>query len=152
MPTMDMNIYAACRKRTGMTQEAWAEALDISVESVKRYETYVRVPPNAIVEQMANISGNESLKYHHEASTSQVLGILPDIEDSTLQSATIRLMNRMARFANACRDRQLMEIADDGIISEEERPLYDEIMDELKGLTAAYYQLRYCAEDREEGR
>ena len=43
MAPTDTNIYASCRRRTGMTQEAWAEALDVSVESVKRYETDVRI-------------------------------------------------------------------------------------------------------------
>lgn len=152
MPTMDMNIYAACRRRTGMTQESWAEALDISVESVKRYETGIRIPPNYLVKQMVDVSGDEALAYRHLAYTSQVLDVLPSIDSVNLQGATIRLMNRMARFANACRDRQLMEIADDGIITEDERPLYTEILNELKGIIAAYYQLRYCAEDREEGR
>lgn len=152
MPAMDINIYAACRRRTGMTQEAWAEELDISVESVKRYETAVRVPPNFLVKQMVDISGDESLAYRHLANTSQVLEILPSIDNINLQAATIRLMNRMAHFANACRDRQLMEIAEDGVITDDERPLYAEILDELKSIIAAYYQLRYCTDSREEGR
>ena len=152
MPTTDINIYALCRRRTGMTQEAWAEALDISVESVKRYESGVRVPPNYLVKEMVDISGDEALAYRHLANTSQVLEVLPSIESVNLQAATIRLMNRMARFANQCRDRQLMEIADDGIISADEQPLYAEILNELKGIIAAYYQLRYFEDDREEGR
>ena len=143
MPTTDINIYALCRRRTGMTQEAWAEALDISVESVKRYELGVRVPPNYLVKEMVDISGDEALAYRHLANTSQILEILPSIESINLQAATIRLMNRMARFANQCRDRRLMEIADDGIISEDERPLYKEILDELTGIITAFYQLRY---------
>lgn len=56
-------------------------------------------------------------------------------------------MNRMARFAAKARDRQLLEIAEDGIISADEKPLYDEIMDELSGLVSAFYQLRYCKEE-----
>ena len=43
MASMGTNLYASCRRRTGMTQEAWAEKLNISVESVKRYETDVRI-------------------------------------------------------------------------------------------------------------
>ena len=73
--------------------------------------------------------------------------MLPDIDSVNLQAATIRLMNRMARFAAKARDRQLLEIAEDGIISADEKPLYDEIMDELSGLVSAFYQLRYCKEE-----
>lgn len=143
MAPMDTNIYATCRRRTGMTQEAWAEALDVSVESVKRYETDVRIPPLHIVKAMADLSGDESLAYRFLAKTTQELDVLPDIEMINLQAATIRLMNRMARFAAKARDRQLMEIAEDGIISDEEQPLYAEIMDELTGIITAFYQLRY---------
>lgn len=148
MALTDTNIYASCRRRTGMTQEAWAEALDVSVESVKRYETDVRIPPLHIVKAMADLSGDESLAYRFLAKTTQELDVLPDIEMVNLQAATIRLMNRMARFAAKSRDRQLLEIAEDGIISEAERPLYAEILDELTGIITAYYQLKFYTEDR----
>ncbi len=147
MALTDTNIYASCRRRTGMTQEAWAEALDVSVESVKRYETDVRIPPLHIVKAMADLSGDESLAYRFLAKTTQELDVLPDIEMVNLQAATIRLMNRMARFAAKSRDKQLLEIAEDGIISEEERPLYAEILDELTGIITAYYQLKFYTED-----
>ena len=147
MALTDTNIYASCRRRTGMTQEGWAEALDVSVESVKRYETDVRIPPLHIVKAMADLSGDESLAYRFLAKTTQELDVLPDIEMVNLQAATIRLMNRMARFAAKSRDRQLLEIAEDGIISEAERPLYAEILDELTGIITAYYQLNFYTED-----
>ena len=147
MASMGTNLYASCRRRTGMTQEAWAEKLDVSVESVKRYETDVRIPPLHIVKAMADLSGDESLAYRFLAKTTQELDVLPDIDSVNLQAATIRLMNRMARFAAKARDRQLLEIAEDGIISADEKPLYDEIMDELSGLVSAFYQLRYCKEE-----
>lgn len=147
MASVGTNLYASCRRRTGMTQEAWAEKLDVSVESVKRYETDVRIPPLHIVKAMADLSGDESLAYRFLAKTTQELDVLPDIDSVNLQAATIRLMNRMARFASKARDRQLLEIAEDGIISADEKPLYDEIMDELSGLVSAFYQLRYCKEE-----
>ena len=147
MALTDTNIYASCRRRTGMTQEGWAEALDVSVESVKRYETDVRIPPLHIVKAMADLSGDESLAYRFLAKTTQELDVLPDIEMVNLQAATIRLMNRMARFAAKSRDRQLLEIAEDGIISEAERPHKAEILDELTGIITAYYQLKFYTED-----
>lgn len=147
MAPTDTNIYASCRRRTGMTQEAWAEKLDVSVDSVKRYETDVRIPPLHIVKAMADLSGDESLAYRFLAKTTQELDVLPDIEMVNLQAATIRMMNRMARFAAKARDRQLMEIAEDGIISEEEQPLYAEIMDELTGIITAFYQLKFYTEE-----
>lgn len=147
MASMGTNLYASCRRRTGMTQEAWAEKLNISVESVKRYETDVRIPPIPVVRQMADLCGDALIGYKYLVKVSQELEVLPDIDSVNLQAATIRLMNRMSRFAAKARDRQLMEIAEDGIISADEKPLYDEIMDELSGLVSAFYQLRYCKEE-----
>lgn len=147
MASMGTNLYASCRRRTGMTQEAWAEKLNISVESVKRYETDVRIPPIPVVRKMADLCGDALVGYKYIVKVSQELEVLPDIDSVNLQAATIRLMNRMSRFAAKARDRQLMEIAEDGIISADEKPLYDEIMDELSGLVSAFYQLRYCKEE-----
>lgn len=147
MASLGTNLYASCRRRTGMTQEAWAEKLNISVESVKRYETDVRIPPIPVVRKMADLCGDESIVYRYAAKISQELEVLPDLDSVTLQAATIRLMNRMARFAAKARDKQLMEIAEDGIISADEKPLYDEIMAELSGLVASFYQLKYCKEE-----
>lgn len=147
MASMGTNLYASCRRRTGMTQEAWAEKLNISVESVKRYETDVRIPPIPVVRKMADLCGDALVGYKYIVKVSQELEVLPDIDSVNLQAATIRLMNRMARFASKARDRQLLEIAEDGIISADEKPLYDEIMDDLSGLVSAFYQLRYCKEE-----
>lgn len=147
MASMGTNLYASCRRRTGMTQEAWAEKLNISVESVKRYETDVRIPTIPVVRKMADLCGDALVGYKYLVKVSSELEVLPDIDSVNLQAATIRLMNRMARFASKARDKQLMEIAEDGIISADEKPLYDEIMDELSGLVSAFYQLRYCKEE-----
>ena len=147
MASMGTNLYASCRRRTGMTQEAWAEKLNISVESVKRYETDVRIPPIPVVRKMADLCGDALVGYKYIVKVSQELEVLPDIDSVNLQAATIRLMNRMARFASKARDSQLLEIAEDGIIAADEKPLYDESMDELSGLVSAFYQLRYCKEE-----
>ena len=46
------------------------------------------------------------------------------------------------------RDRELLTIAEDGVISPEERPLYEEIVAELDGLIQAAMELK-VAEARE---
>ena len=52
MPEEYRNIYKICRKSAGFTQEAAAERLGISVESLRAYETGQRVPPDEVVETM----------------------------------------------------------------------------------------------------
>lgn len=52
MPEECRNIYKKARRVAGLTQEAAAERLGISVESVRAYETGQRIPPNDVVEDM----------------------------------------------------------------------------------------------------
>jgi DNA-binding XRE family transcriptional regulator len=147
MSTPDINIYAACRRRTGLTQEAWAETVGISVESVKRYESGERVPNNYIVLQMICASGDEGLAYRHLMNTSRHLDVLPEAETGVpLPQAAISLINRVLDFADQHRHRQLLRIAEDGVVSAEERPLYNDILDELHEIVAAAYQVRYADE------
>lgn len=152
MPLMGTNIYATCRRRCGRTQEQWAEDLQLSVESVKRYETNVRVPSNYIVSQMVAISGDEQLALRHLLNTSAPLGVLPEVGNATLPRAAIQLINRVLRFVDAHRDRQLMLIAEDGKITGDESALFEEILDELQEIVSAAYQVRYCADEGEEVR
>ncbi len=46
------NIYKRARRTAGYTQEAAAEILNISVESLRAYETDRRVPSGDVVLQM----------------------------------------------------------------------------------------------------
>lgn len=75
--------------------------------------------------------------------------IIPAVEDCSLQTATIRLVNRVLDFAEQHRDRQLLKIAEDGVISEEEQPLFHCILDELEELVAASTEVR-LAQTKEE--
>ena len=60
-----MNIYKTARRSAGLTQEAAAEQLGISVESVRAYETGQRVPPNYIVSRMVTCYNAQRLAVQH---------------------------------------------------------------------------------------
>ena len=62
--------------------------------------------------------------------------------------AVIQLVNRIIGFADRNRDKELLRIAEDGVIDANERPEYDTIVDELNDIIAVAYTLRY-AEDSE---
>jgi len=59
------NIYQKAREATGMTQEAVAELLEVSVESVRAYESGIRKPKNKTVDQMAVIFQADWLPIQH---------------------------------------------------------------------------------------
>lgn len=50
------------------------------------------------------------------------------------RATAIRLVDRVRVFADKHRDQQLLPIAEDGMITAQERPLFDEIMQDLDDL------------------
>lgn len=138
------NIYQTARRRAGWTQEQAAEVLGLSVESVKAYETDVRVPPAATVAAMAKIYASPGLILEHARRTDR-LGIIPDAaRPRSFPLAVVNVFNRFMDFAEKHRGQELLQIAEDGIIDDKERPRYNEIVAEIEDLTAALLSLMYC--------
>lgn len=129
--TQYQNIYQAARDLKGFTQETAAELLGISVESVRAYEGDRRRPPDQIVVAMARLYDFPYLAYQH-LDTSPLAPLLPRVEPLQLQQATMRLFRLLRGFARDQRTEQLMEIAEDGVIDDTERPEYEAIMAELR--------------------
>lgn len=144
MSCYDTNIYKVARLKAGKTQEGAAEALGISVESLKAYESYSRLPPAGVVDRMCVVYDALYLAYQHNRIASGDVKVIPEIEVLDLPRASIRVI----QFAEKRRDRELLTIAEDGVISPEERPLYEEIVAELDGLIQAAMELK-VAESRE---
>ena len=65
MPDETRNIYKTCRKAAELTQEAAAERLGISVESLRAYETGQRVPPDEVVADMFGLYNTLHLIVQH---------------------------------------------------------------------------------------
>ena len=151
MSENELNIYRRCRQKTRLSQEAWAEKLGVSVESVKRWELDKSVPGNRTVTHMIGESGYEALAVQHLLRTSRTLDVLPGVRvDMPLAQAAIRIINRVYSFCRDQRDVQLLRIAEDGVVSEDERPLYNDILEDLQDLIGAAYDVRY-ADEREVG-
>ena len=135
MPYDDTNIYKTARQKAGI-------AMGISVESLKAYETYGRLPSCDVVDRMCLVYDALYLAYQHNRLASGEIKVVPEVQIMELPLAAIRIINRVQAFAEAHRDRQLLCIAEDGTISEEERPLFDEIMSELDELVKAAVELK----------
>lgn len=143
MPWSDRNIYQAARKSAGITQERAAEMLNISVESIRAYETGLRLPPNEVVDQMIVVYNAQVLAYQHiRESADFARNGIPEITQMDLPVAAMRLINRIYQFADKHQDRELMKIAEDGTIDSSERQKFDEITDELTEIVRAALELR----------
>ncbi len=147
MPKDNGNIYQAARRAAGLTQEAAAERLAVSVESMRAYETGQRLPGDDVVTRMMAVYDAQYLGAQHLQCKPW---LLPECvmmaKPEPLPMAVIKLVRRVMAFAEAHRSDQLMEIAEDGIISESERTLFDEITVELGDIVQAALALEYAKE------
>lgn len=142
------NIYQLARTGAGLSREKAAEVLDLSVSSVKAYETGETVPPNETVVLMTKRYGANWLPIKHLELSAEPLGIVPEVTVQELPTATLQLVNRMADFAD--RYRRLMQIAEDGTIDESEQADFASISDELRDIIACALSVMYPTSAKKE--
>ena len=141
------NIYQTARKAAGLTQESAAERLALSVESLRAYETGQRLPGNDIVARMCAVYDTQFLGVQHLQLSAALLPVcIQEARPERLELATIKLVNRIIAFSNRHRNDQLLAIAEDGVIDEEERPQFLAIAAELDEIIRAALALRYTEE------
>lgn len=144
-------IYKTCREAAGLTQERAAELLNCGVRTLARWECGACLPPEDIVYHMIMLYNNQYLAVEHLRQASQIAAdLLPAVENCNLQTATIRLVNRVLRFAGEHRDQQLLQIAEDGKIDEQEQALFNEITGELRTIVEASTEVCLAKERRYE--
>ena len=99
MQNESKNIYQTARRAAGLTQEAAAEQLAVSVESLRAYETGVRVPGNDIVERMVVCYDKQYLAYQHLHESNVLMArVVPELEQRSLIESAVRIVNRFNRL------------------------------------------------------
>ena len=143
MPGEYRNIYKTARSAAGLTQEAAAERLGLSVESLRAYETGGRVPPSQVVELMVILYNAQHLAYQHLHETNELYNrIVPALEDRDLIRTAVVLRNRLARMEQRRSLDRLLEIAEDDLIDEDERPEFLAIVAELREIVRSALELQ----------
>lgn len=144
------NIYRTARVLAGYTQEKAAEMLCISVRSLAGYESDERIPPNEIVDRMVMVYGYQPLGIQHlRNSTKAAQNLLPEIQDIvSLPEAVLTLIDAIYDFADDRMDRELIDIARDGTIDDDERVRFDRIVEKINTIIAAALAVR-CAHEGE---
>lgn len=143
MPQETRNIYKTCRKAAGLTQEAAAERLGISVESLRAYETGQRMPPDEVVEAMSDLYNTLYLIVRHVREKNAMYGrVVPEVPQIGVLEASAKLRNRLDSFAERRGAKRLMLITEDNVIDDSERPEFDEILEELGEIPALYLALK----------
>lgn len=145
------NIYKRAREVAGLTQERWAEAVGMSVESVRNYEAGTQIPGDEVVKAMSEISGLSQLAYWHLCHKSSLASeILPPVEVVPLPQAVCALLRSLKDFSARHREDCLLDIAADGKVDAAEAMDFEAIVEELDEIVQAALQLKY-AEGRQTG-
>ena len=146
MPEEYRNIYKTARRAAGLTQEAAAEKLGISVESVRAYEPDQRIPPNEVVELMVICYNAQHLAFQHVRESNSLMGrVVPQLEQRSVLEVAVRIYNRLNRFTQEHKLDELMQIAEDGRIDDEERKAFDEIVADVQDIVKSGLELEvFC--------
>ena len=132
------NIYQNARKIAGLTQERAAELLDLSQRSLADYESGLRLPPNDVADRMVTVYNSQLLAVQHLRNSTQFArALLPDVQSMTLPQAVLNLVDAVYAFADSRADRELIDIARDGVITEDERERFDHVVAQIQHITAA---------------
>lgn len=135
------NIYQVARESSGYTQEKAAELLELSVESLRSYEVDRRIPSNRTVAKMVDIYATKYLAYQH-LKNGELGEAIPNINLTNLPMAVLKMQKEINDFLK-CRE-DLIEITCDGVISEDEKERWDEIMKEMNDVMNAMMSIKFA--------
>ena len=130
------NIYKTARTVAGLTQERWAEAVGVSVDSIRGYEAGNVIPADETVRAMSEISGLAPLSYWHLCNKSTLAAdVLPDVEQLPLPQAVVQLLVAISEFSED--HANLLVLAADGKISHDEAVEWEGIKKRLDRVVKA---------------
>ena len=136
-------LLKTVRESRGMTQEQAAEAVGVSVDSWYAYEANRRLPAPETVNRICDALEAGWLAMYFMEAHAGSMNVLPAVTARELPTAVLTLMNRVIRFSEKHRARELMELAEDGVIDDVERRVYDEIVCELDGIIEAALAVKF---------
>ena len=135
------NIYRTARTVAGLTQERWAEAVGVSVDSIRGYENGAVIPADETVKAMSEISGLAPLSYWHLCNKSALAAdTLPEVDQLPLPQAVIQLILAIADYNGM--QGKLIEMVSDGKITPDEQVNWQGIVCRLDKIIQAAIQVK----------
>lgn len=147
------NAIQRARLRSGLTQEALAELANYSTDSVRAWESGARSCPIDALGILSEILDAPWLTgvYLREVSQSNLNELIPDFTvGRPLPEAAAEYISCVLELVDGKFDRKLLRMIADGKISDDEQPIYDEIMEAAARSIKAYYEMRYAKRGEDE--
>lgn len=141
------NIYKKYRKIAGLTQEKAAEHLNISIDTIKRYENGTYIPPNDIARRMCLLYGDMKLAYEHLENSQVGAMVLPSLKDKDLCCSTLGFLNSLQNLDK--KKAELISIASDGIISDHELKSWGDAEKLISNLIKNSFELLYRSKNND---
>jgi transcriptional regulator with XRE-family HTH domain len=141
-------VIRLARKEAGISQEAAAPKLFLSVRQLKSMEHGITSVDPATIGRMADLYHKPmlALQYVNACAQAAGMGAIIPADCKPLPLTAMQLVNRIYRFADKHRDRQLLTIAEDGVVDETEQEAFEQILDELAEIIQLAQCLRYLPE------
>lgn len=142
------NALKRARNSKGISQERLAEMSGYSTDSIQAWEAGTRRPYDTTLDLLGICLDAPWLTavYLREQSKGEALaGFVPEFTPGEpLSKTALGLLNRIYDFADKHSDRRLMQIAEDDVISPDERPEFDAIAEDLSEIIRAATELRFA--------
>lgn len=142
------NAIQRARVSTGLTQEALAERIGYSDDTVRAWESGARVASLEALATMQMALGTPWLTgIYLMEQTDALKAMVPDFEvGKPLAQAAAQYLSCVLELVDEKVDRQLLRLVADGHIDDVERPVFDQIMEIAGRANRAYYEMRFAKE------
>lgn len=144
------NIYCKCRKEAAKyndrlhSREGAAESLGYSASSVAGWELGTDRPSPEAVMMMSDLYHAPELRNHYCRNECPLGGDTPELSICELDRITVRAMSSLRKI-NGVRE-SLLDITEDGTITEDEKPELNEIIKTLDELSSIAQSLKAWSE------
>lgn len=137
------NPYKTARRFAGLTQERAAALLNVSVDSLRDYESDLRPVPNDIAFAMCSIYNANYLAIEHLRMSSIGRAALPRFKLCDLPVAVLGLLDAVQKFVD--KNPEMIGITADGVISSEEQGEWRQILVLVDNLQSALLTVKFAS-------
>ena len=146
------NIYCQCRKRAAQyndklnSREGAAELLGVSPSTISDYElgTTKVIPVDKVV-LMADLYNAPELLNNYCRNECPIGRDLP-VEVEPIERITVKIMKHLSPERLSMMKNRLIDIAEDGVIDDEERPELKKVLSEIDQMTEVLHELQLLGE------
>ncbi len=140
-PFCQARIMASRYNDRLLSKEGAAEYLGISVSTLSDYELGVTkvIPPDMVL-KMADLYNAPELRNYYCREMCPLGGDVPVLELEDLDRITVRAMASLRKISET--KELLLDITEDGVISEEERPSLKKVLRTLDEISAVTQSLK----------